>query len=116
MNANKNYEKLLTFWIGPLVAGSCLAIGYEITHRLMILRGSWQPHKVEFLQSQRPSFQDSLDFSKQHYSNFITPGYCFADSQKPEQDIQAIEINLSQNQIIMKGTNAGDVFRALPTH
>ena len=61
MNAKKSYRKLYKFWIGPLVAGSCLAAGYEATHRFMILRSNWQAPKVEALKNQGVLTSKKLD-------------------------------------------------------
>ena len=30
------------FWLGPLVAGGCVALGYGVTQRFLILQSSWQ--------------------------------------------------------------------------
>ena len=57
----KSYRKLYNFWIGPLVAGGCLATGYEATHRFMILRSTWQAPEVQLLTNQRIFPEKNLD-------------------------------------------------------
>ena len=43
------------------MAGSCLASGYEATHRLMILKNTWHVPEVELLKNQRISHRKKLD-------------------------------------------------------
>ncbi|MFL0781325.1 MAG: hypothetical protein AB8E74_05030 [Prochlorococcus sp.] len=41
------------FWLGPLVAGGCFALGYGITQRIVILQSSWQKPGEQTFQSER---------------------------------------------------------------
>ena len=55
MTEDQSPRKLSSFWIGPLVAGSFWATGYEVTQRFMILRGNQQgQHIRELFADQRP--------------------------------------------------------------
>ena len=42
------------FWIGPLLAGGCLAIGHNFTERILILKGGWDNTEIELFSDQRP--------------------------------------------------------------
>ncbi len=62
MGIERRPRKLLNFWIGPLCAGACLATGYEITHRLMILRSasSLQEPSIQLFKQQEAFPGESL--------------------------------------------------------
>ena len=69
MTKEQRPRKLSTFWIGPLVAGSFLAAGYEVTQRFMILRGNQQgQHLRELFADQRPFPGKSLEAFRQGQS------------------------------------------------
>jgi len=53
-------RKLSSFWIGPLVVGSCLATGYEVTQRLIILKSTHQQPKIELSKTSRPSSEKNV--------------------------------------------------------
>ena len=54
------------FWVGPLVAGSCFALGYGITQRVVMLReGQQGPQQASFQQSSFPG--QSLDSLRRLY-------------------------------------------------
>ena len=43
------------FWVGPLVAGACFALGYGITQRVVLMRAAWkQPQQETFRQQAFP--------------------------------------------------------------
>jgi len=54
------------FWIGPLVAGACFALGYGITQRVVLMQqASEKPQKASFRQSSFPG--ESLDGLRRRY-------------------------------------------------
>jgi len=142
MNANKSYKKLLIFWVGPLVAGSCLAIGYEITHRSIILRSSWEAPDVELLKSQSTSNRQNLDSnmqkamksfsnSKPNELNKGTERYKanppqfkdkemqkllndLQDAQRQRKGNQNKNLNRSDNQAILEESIFDELFKTLP--
>ena len=74
MNAKKRSKKLYNFWIGPLLVGSCLATGYEATHRFMVLRSTWKAAEVELLENRsgvtkkklKKNFSESIKSLQSH--------------------------------------------------
>jgi len=40
------------FWVGPLVAGACFALGYGITQRVVLMRASWKEPQLEAFRQQ----------------------------------------------------------------
>lgn len=40
------------FWVGPLVAGACFALGYGITQRVVLMRAAWQQPRQEVFRQQ----------------------------------------------------------------
>ncbi len=42
-------KKLVSFWLNPLLVGSFLAVGYQLTHRVMIMKYARNEFKIEFL-------------------------------------------------------------------
>jgi len=40
------------FWVGPLVAGACFALGYGITQRVVLMRAAWQQPQQEAFRPQ----------------------------------------------------------------
>ena len=73
MKEAKRTRKISSFWLGPLFAGSCLAIGYHSTQRL-ILRGesSIQPSSQFFTNQKRfPGKSLNAIQKKELKSNFI---------------------------------------------
>ena len=54
MKTDREFKKLSSFWIGPLLAGSCLATGYEITHRVMIRNSKLHEPSSELFPAQNP--------------------------------------------------------------
>ena len=43
------------YWVGPLVAGACFALGYGITQRVVLMRASWkEPQQEAFRQQPFP--------------------------------------------------------------
>ena len=58
--SEKKLPKRPRFWVGPLVAGSCFALGYGITQRIVMLRqGQQDTQQASFQQSSFPG--QSLD-------------------------------------------------------
>ena len=51
MNTDQAPKKLASFWIGPLVAGGCLAAGYEVTQRIMIVNNTLKEPANELFQT-----------------------------------------------------------------
>ena len=69
MKSGENRKKLSSFWIAPLVAGSCLATGYEATQRIMIvIRQSKEP-KIELFQTPNPLPGKGIEKLSQFSSN-----------------------------------------------
>ena len=53
--AEQKRPKRPRFWVGPLVAGSCFALGYGITQRIVLLReGPSRPQQTSFQPSSFP--------------------------------------------------------------
>ena len=44
---NIKIQKQNRFWLGPLVAGGFITLGYGLTHRILILSGNWQKPESE---------------------------------------------------------------------
>ena len=62
----KKRQKRPRFWVGPLVAGSCFALGYGITQRIVLLRQAQQePEQATFQQSSFPG--QTLDSLRRFY-------------------------------------------------
>ena len=40
------------YWVGPLVAGACFALGYGITQRIVLMRTSWNEPQPEAFRQQ----------------------------------------------------------------
>ena len=40
------------YWVGPLVAGACFALGYGITQRIVLMRSSWNEPQPEAFRQQ----------------------------------------------------------------
>ncbi len=51
MNTHKESQKLSNLWIGPLLAGSCLATGYEVTQRVMIVHSKSKEPVIELFKT-----------------------------------------------------------------
>ena len=41
-------------WLGPLIAGSCMATGYIVTNRVRLRQTNWQRPTMEFSHAQAP--------------------------------------------------------------
>ena len=62
------------FWLAPLLIGSCLASGYELTHRFLIFEAARQSSSEELFQTQRSSEKESLEeFKSRSESTHSTP-------------------------------------------
>ncbi|MGB1196185.1 MAG: hypothetical protein ACPG3W_05850 [Synechococcus sp.] len=54
------------FWVGPLVAGACFALGYGITQRVVLMRAAWQqPQQEAFRQQGFPG--ETLEALRRRY-------------------------------------------------
>ena len=54
------------YWVGPLVAGACFALGYGITQRVVLMRQGWEkPQQASFRQNSFPG--ETLDGLRQRY-------------------------------------------------
>ena len=54
------------FWVGPLLAGACFALGYGITQRVVLMQqGSEKPQQATFRQNSFPG--ESLDGLRRRY-------------------------------------------------
>ena len=54
------------YWVGPLVAGACFALGYGITQRVVLMRQAWEkPQQATFRQNSFPG--ESLDGLRRRY-------------------------------------------------
>ncbi len=64
MGSPKGEERKLKkpsgYWLAPLVAGGCLATGYGVTQRLLILHNNWKEPTIELFQYQQPFPGSSL--------------------------------------------------------
>ena len=69
MTKEQRPKKSSSFWIGPLVAGSFLATGYEVTQRFMILRENQQGQQTrELFVDKRPFPGKSLKAFRQDHA------------------------------------------------
>ena len=97
MKAEGLPRKLSSFWIGPLVAGSCLASGYEITQRFIILKSTQQP-KIKLSNSSSLFNKRELEEFKPHHSSVQDPSFRINaraksqnfDESKKEKRIQTL--------------------------
>ncbi len=55
-------QKFSKFWLGPLLAGSFLAIGYGLTRRILISQGSWQNQAENLFKEPKPFPGERLKF------------------------------------------------------
>ena len=54
------------YWVGPLVAGACFALGYGITQRVVLMRQAWdKPQQATFRQNSFPG--ETLDGLRRRY-------------------------------------------------
>ena len=54
------------FWVGPLVAGACFALGYGITQRVLLMQQAWEkPQQATFRQNSFPG--ETRDGLRQRY-------------------------------------------------
>ena len=54
------------FWVGPLVAGACFALGYGITQRVLLMQQVWdKPQQATFRQNSFPG--ETLDGLRRRY-------------------------------------------------
>ena len=54
------------YWVGPLVAGACFALGYGITQRVVLMRQAWEkPQQATFRQNSFPG--ETLDGLRRRY-------------------------------------------------
>ncbi len=54
------------YWVGPLVAGACFALGYGITQRVVLMRQVWEkPQQATFRQNSFPG--ETLDGLRRRY-------------------------------------------------
>ena len=54
------------YWVGPLVAGACFALGYGITQRVVLMRQTWEkPQQATFRQNSFPG--ETLDGLRRRY-------------------------------------------------
>tara|TARA_B100000700_G_scaffold250151_1_gene280670 strand:- start:1412 stop:1867 length:456 start_codon:yes stop_codon:yes gene_type:complete len=42
------------YWLGPFITGIFLALGYGVTHRVLILFGGWQEYSTETFRNSKP--------------------------------------------------------------
>ena len=54
------------FWVGPLVAGACFALGYGITQRVVLMRAAWQQPQQEAFRSQDFPGETLGDLRRRH--------------------------------------------------
>ena len=52
-SADQKRQRQPRFWIGPVVAGSCFALGFGVTQRLVALQGGEAPSGEQFFGAQR---------------------------------------------------------------
>ena len=54
------------FWVGPLLAGACFALGYGITQRVVLMQQGWEkPQQATFRQTSFPG--ETLDGLRRRY-------------------------------------------------
>ena len=53
------------FWVGPLMAGTFLAIGHGATQRFLILKSSWEKPVIESFSKKQPFPGKSLESLRQ---------------------------------------------------
>ena len=68
MTGDKPTQKLSSFWISPLLAGSFLATGYEVTQRLMVFENKEPKPLVQLFQVEMPFPGKSLSALIRHHS------------------------------------------------
>lgn len=54
------------FWVGPLVAGACFALGYGITQRVVLMRAAWQQPQQEAFRPQDFPGETLGDLRRRH--------------------------------------------------
>ena len=54
------------FWVGPLVAGACFALGYGITQRIIVMQGALQKPQREGFAAQPFPGQTLEDLRRRH--------------------------------------------------
>ena len=69
MTADKRKRKLAIFWLGPLLVGSCIATGYEATHRLILHTSNLHGKKIELFQNENLHSGKELAALRQVHSN-----------------------------------------------
>ena len=69
MTADKRKRKLASFWLGPLLVGSCIATGYEATHRLVLHTSNLHGKKIELFQNENLHSGKELATLRQVHSN-----------------------------------------------
>ena len=63
---NQQRSRRPRYWVGPLVAGACFALGYGITQRVVLMRQTWgKPQQATFRQNSFPG--ETLDGLRRRY-------------------------------------------------
>ena len=88
MKEERPLHKLFTLWIGPLIIGGCLGIGYKLTHRVLGVRSS--SHKsISKLFAQQSVFPGKglkkLGISSQHKFSRLNAGFESKDNLETNQ-------------------------------
>ena len=69
MTADRRQRKLAIFWLGPLLVGSCIATGYEATHRIILHASNLHGKKIELFQNENLNSWKELADHRQVHSN-----------------------------------------------
>lgn len=72
------------FWVGPLVAGSCFALGFGITHRIIALQGQRSAPQEETF-SPAPFPGERLENLRSRYGDNTKPLSADVAAQEAEQ-------------------------------
>ena len=63
---NQQRSRRPRYWVGPLVAGACFALGYGITQRVVLMQQAWEkPQQATFRQNSFPG--ETLDGLRRRY-------------------------------------------------
>ena len=96
MKTDSEPKKLASFWISPLVAGICLATGYETTQRVMIVNGTPKEPTIELFQTPKPLPETAVkDLSQFNTNTAARSPSNVIDGQAKEMDfmLDALEIS-----------------------
>jgi len=92
-------KKIASFWLKPLLVGSCLAAGYEITHRIMIMKSTESESKIELFKNQRPFQEKRLkSFNARKTESSYISNFAERHETKMQTLLNALETNWKDNE------------------